>query len=340
MLRQGQRGFSIVELMVAITIGLLISTGLSIIFVNSSKSNQEVKRFGEQIENGRIAMDMFSQDLRTAGFFDTLDITLLTPPGALPDPCATAVGPLKTASAIYIQGYDNSDGSLTCIDDYKTGTDVVVIRRGSTCVAGVGSCAAVGSGATYFQVSQCLPADGSATELGATDIADQFVVAIGAGGYTSLHKRDCTTPANVRRFIVHIYYIANNTEGTDGIPALKMVELGAGSFNTTTPTIIAPGIEQLQVEYGADADANGTPDSYSATPPTIATATTIVAVKASFLSRNTSASPGHTDTKTYSLGNKADGSENVVAAANDMYRRHVYSSMVMLSNPAGLKGGG
>ena len=335
-----QRGFSIVELMVAITIGLLISTGLSIIFVNSSKSNQEVQRFGEQIENGRIAMDMFSQDLRTAGFLDTLDITLLTPPGALPDPCATAVATLKTASAIYVQGYDNNDGALSCINDYKTGTDVVVIRRGSTCVAGVGSCAAVGSGATYFQVSQCLPVDGSATELGATDIADQFTVATSSGDFTTRHKRNCTTQANIRRLIVHIYYVANNTEGTDGIPALKMVELGAGSFNTGTPTIIAPGIEQLQVEYGADADANGTPNSYSATPPTIATATTIVGVKVNFLSRNTSSSPGYKDTKTYSLGNKADGSENIVAAANDMIRRHVYSSMVMLSNPAGLKGGG
>ena len=335
-----QRGFSIVELMVAITIGLLISTGLSLIFVNSSRSSQEVKQFGEQIENGRIAMDMFSQDLRTAGFFDTLDITLLPPPGALPDPCATAVATLKTASAIYVQGYDNSNGSISCIDDYKLGTDVVVIRRGSTCVAGVGGCAAVGSGATYFQVSQCLPTDGSATELGAADISDQFIVATSTGNFTAMHKRDCIAQANIRRFIVHIYYVANNTEGTDGIPALKMVELGAGSFNTSTPTIIAPGIEQLQVEYGADADANGTPDAYSATPPTILTAPTIVSLKVNFLSRNTAVSAGYTDTKTYSLGNKADGSENVIAAANDKVRRHVYSSMVMLSNPAGLKGGG
>lgn len=335
-----QRGFSIVELMVAITIGLLISTGLSIIFVNSTKANQEVQRFGEQIENGRIAMDMFSQDLRTAGFFDTLDITLLTPPGALPDPCATAVATLKSAAAIHVQGYDNTDGALTCIDDYKIGTDVVVIRRGSTCVAGVGSCAAVGAGSTYFQVTQCAPTDGGLTQLNAPDIADQYMVATSTGDFTTFQRRDCITQANVRRYIVHIYYVANNTEGTDGIPALKMVELGAGSFNTNTPTVIAPGIEQLQVEYGADADANGTPDAYSATAPTILTAPTIVAVKANFLSRNTSVSPGYTDTKTYSLGNKADGTENIVPAANDKVRRHVYSSMVMLSNPAGLRGGG
>ena len=50
------RGFSLLELMTSITIGLLIMAGLASVFVNSSTANKEMKNNAEQIENGRFAI--------------------------------------------------------------------------------------------------------------------------------------------------------------------------------------------------------------------------------------------------------------------------------------------
>ena len=85
-----QRGLSLVELMIALAMGLMILGSLTAVFVTSTKVRQENDRFAEQIENGRIAVDLMGQDLRTTGFWDALDVTQLNPPASLPDPCTTS----------------------------------------------------------------------------------------------------------------------------------------------------------------------------------------------------------------------------------------------------------
>ena len=42
-----------------------------------------------------------------------------------------------------------------------------------------------------------------------------------------------------------------------------------------------------------------------------------------------------TDTKTYTLGRNAAGAANVVGPFNDGFKRHTYSALVRLNNPAG-----
>ena len=47
------------------------------------------------------------------------------------------------------------------------------------------------------------------------------------------------------------------------------------------------------------------------------------------LARNIDVSPGYTDNKTYNLGS------SVAGPFGDGYRRHVYGSLVRITNPAG-----
>ena len=83
-------GFSLIELMLAMTIGLLILAGLTTVFVNSSQSYGELRKTAEQIENGRYAIEYIAQDLRHAGFYGEF--------AALPDaPTAGAVSILVRA---------------------------------------------------------------------------------------------------------------------------------------------------------------------------------------------------------------------------------------------------
>ncbi|NEX60291.1 PilW family protein [Noviherbaspirillum galbum] len=331
-----QCGFSLVELMIALTIGLLILAGLTATFMNSNRTRSEIEKVNRQIENGRFAMDMLTEELRIAGYYGELDVSRLTAPLTTPDPCQTGVAALKAALPIVIQGYDESN-SLSCLSDVKTGTDVIVVRRASTCYVGEAgtNCDAVQTSVPYLQVALCNTQSATPFDLN-TDTS-----------LLTLNALNCTAAAPLRRYRTHIYFIANNDQSGDGIPTLKRAELGAGGF-TIVPLV--EGIENMQVEYGIDTNCDGTADLYNASPDTY-TATysascvapntpnwkNVTSVKLNLLARNTEQTPGYTDTKTYVLGSKADGTSNSYGPFSDSYKRHVYQASIRLANAAGRK---
>lgn len=343
-----QRGFSLPELMIAATLGLIILAGMTTLFVNNSLAQAEVEKANRQIENGRFGIQVLSGDLRNAGFYGEFDPTVLASPAALPDPCGATVADLKAALPLHAQGIDNAAaGALTCLSDLRAGTDVLVVRHASTCVAGVGSCDPVSSGGPFLQASLC----NNASELNSSDSADFYGLDITTAGLTR-HKRDCTTVAgsgalaDVRRYLTHIYFVANNDNAGDGIPTLKRAELGvSGGALTFSIVPLVEGVENLQLEYGIDSDTNGVAELFSANPSTagscaspacqVANWRNVVSVRLNLLARSVEPSVGYTDTKSYVLGNTAGGAPNQIAAPGDHYRRHVFQAMVGLSNPAG-----
>lgn len=351
-----QSGLSLVELMISITLGLFILAGVATIFTNNSRSRQEIERTSRQIENGRYASQLLSDDLQAAGFLGEFDPTPLDTSSlaALPDPCATDLPTLRTAMPLHIQGYDNGAGAPTCLADVKAGTDIFVIRRASTCVAGTANCDPFLNGEPHFQASLCAPATGgyelSFTPSGNADYAAQFYALDTVLANLARHKTNCTTLADIRRYRTHIYFIANNDVAGDGIPTLKRAELGAGGF-TIVPLV--EGIDNLQLEYGVDSNCDGIPNFFTANPTAYTPQTTyckpfdalpaslvanwrnVVSVKLNLLARNTESTAGYADTRTYTLGLKADGTANSFGPFNDGFKRHAYTSTVRLGNPAG-----
>ena len=65
----GFNGFSLVELLIGLTVGLIVVAGLTTIYANSSRSQAELQKSAAQIENGRYAMEVISADLHLAGFY-------------------------------------------------------------------------------------------------------------------------------------------------------------------------------------------------------------------------------------------------------------------------------
>ena len=144
-----QSGFSLVELMIASTIGLLLLTGLAMIFVNTSEANRELQKTAQQIENGRFAIDILYNDLRLAGFFGHLSAFggIAVPATVPPDPCETSsVAALLSATHYPVHSYAGTiDASNPASDarpdvsatscgalssaNLKAGSDVLVIRR-------------------------------------------------------------------------------------------------------------------------------------------------------------------------------------------------------------------
>ena len=347
-----ERGFTLVELMISVALSLMILAGLASVFVNNSVARKEIERTTRQIENGRYAVELLANSLALVGFYAEFNPTLLAAPGAAVDPCSADAVEVTNGLAMPIQGFRSATASttgLSCLTDLKAGTDVIVVRRTSTCVAGTTGCDALSDGAFYyFQASLCNPVEGTAELAGA--VTDQYRLNTAVASLDR-HKRtctntgcDCTTPplAEIRRYHTDIYYVANNSVGSsDGIPTLKRAELNGSGF-TIVPLV--EGIENLKVEYGIDAGPtfNGMPDIYTADPDTynctaplvcsagISNWRNVTAVRLYVLARNTEPSPGYTDTKTYTL----DGA-TTVAAQNDAFRRHVFTTTVKLVNVAG-----
>jgi type IV pilus assembly protein PilW len=343
--RRAETGFTLVEIMISLTLGMIVIAALLVVFSNASASRKEVERTSRQIENGHYAMQLLADEMRHAGYFAEFKPDVLTTPATKPDPCATTVDALKAALALQVQGYDDAAGASipTCISDVRAGTDIFVVRRTSTCVRATTDCEGVVAGAPYFQASLC----GGATELASTNSSNWFALDTVDANLTRT-KRDCATPADIHRYLTRIYFVANNDLPGDGIPTLKRAELGGNGGVTVFKIVpLVEGVENLQIEFGLDSDNDGSPDVFTADPDTyacvgsacVANWRNVMAARVNLLVRNTEQTPGYTDTKIYTLGHKANGTDNRFPSSGggygDSYRRHVYRAEVRLNNPAG-----
>jgi type IV pilus assembly protein PilW len=96
----GQRGFSLVELMVAVTLGLLVMLVLSEAMVSSSQARPEADQATRQVESGRYAVPVLSADLALAGYYEVRSVAH-GDAGSKPNPCATDIATLKTAMPLH-----------------------------------------------------------------------------------------------------------------------------------------------------------------------------------------------------------------------------------------------
>lgn len=167
--RRRQSGFSLVELMVSITISLIVVATLSAMLLNLSSTNREMAKANSQIENGRFAIQVLESDLIHAGFwgaygpqFDDTGWPSVPydAPILVPDPCLAYSATNWTTAyrneliGIPVQSSDAAPGSCV-LADRKANTDVLVVRHADTCVPGEAGCAADTAGKLYLQTSQC-----------------------------------------------------------------------------------------------------------------------------------------------------------------------------------------
>ena len=342
--RRGAQGFSLVELMISVAIGLLILAGMATLFTGNARTQAEIEKANRQVENGRYAVQLLGSDLRNAAFYGEFDPTPLASPAALPALCDSTLAGLDASLPLAVLGADDvGAGELPCLPDLKADTDVLLIRRTESCLVGEETCADAAAGGVLFQASLC----NNPSELSSGDIKDHYDIGLAPVDMTR-HRRDCTstpgsgTAAPIRRFLVRIYYVATNDQAGDGIPTLKRAELGtSGTGLDWTIVPLVSGIDNLQLEYGlASGDFNADPASAAgcATPAcAVANWRGVSAVKVNVLARNIQSTAGYQDTTEYQLGRRANGQPNLLGATRDGYKRHVFQAQVGLLNVAGRK---
>jgi type IV pilus assembly protein PilW len=157
-----QAGFTLIELMVSMVIGLLLVLAMVTMLINVNRNNSEMSKTTRVIENGRFALQLLADDISHAGYwggfvpqFDDLTFNVVPTdfPTALPDPCLayaswgvppytdlTAVPPVshqRNLIGIAVQGYEipsvvPSPTLSVCASRVtlpKASTDVLVVRH-------------------------------------------------------------------------------------------------------------------------------------------------------------------------------------------------------------------
>ena len=335
-----QAGFTLVELMVSMVIGLLIVLALITLLINVNRNNSEMAKTNRQIENGRFALQVLQNDLVHAGFWGRLGYSMVAKsfppfpvPTDIPNPCVVTGwdDPYKSnLLAIPVQGFSNGSTLLGCnVSGVLASSDVLVVRHANTCTAGTANCDGGTDTGPHIQVSACR-----------SEVPPEARYVIDSAAFP-LREKNCTTIAARSKVVSNIYYLATS----NNLPTLMRVSLVNGAYSTPQPLI--EGIEAFRLEYGIDTlgknglpintaavppnPADGSADTYvSCAPCTLVQLANIVAVKIHVLARNLEATPGYTDSKSYQLGATA-----AIAAANDGFKRHVYSTTVRLVNPSG-----
>lgn len=253
-------GFSLVELMVAITISLIMMIALGSLLLSVNRNNNELVKTNSQIENGRFAIQLLQTDIAQAGFwgpyvpdFDDrfATIPLANVPTAVPDPCLAydaatwTPGHFNNLTSVPLQASTDVPGTCAgIVTARKANTDVLVVRRADTCTPGEANCTALTAGQLYYQASLC------PTELAA---GQRYL--IGTAGL-NLQAGACDgTLAPLRKYLSNIYWIRDfaDTAG-DGIPTLVRSQFGPGaSPGPESAEALVEGIEGFNVELGLDA---------------------------------------------------------------------------------------
>ncbi|MCY1349403.1 Type IV Pilus-assembly protein W [compost metagenome] len=347
--------------MIAATISLLMMAAVLTLFLDVSRTNDEMAKTNAQIESGRFALQLLQEDVAHAGFwggyipeFDDLSWTEIPTdvPDDVPSPCSWTAADNTNLLGVSVQVYDGvPPGCSSIVTDKKANTDVLVVRHAETCRPGVGNCEAEDSTRLYFQPSFC------------SDDPARYV--LGTSGFT-MRKRDCTTLSEKRKFVSNIYYVRDySVTAGDGIPTLMRSEFGTGAEPKAAQALIE-GIEGFRVELGIDnVGDGGVPNDYTEAVSFAVTASgdtnysqplnrgngapegdfvrcpaagctveqliDVVAVKIFLLVRSIQPSPGYSDGKAYALGQASPAAQ--VTGSN--YKRHVYSTTVRLVNVSG-----
>lgn len=344
-----QMGLTLVELMVAITIGLIVTAAVAQIFASSRATYTLEEGLARVQENGRFAVEFLAYDLRMAGYTgcnSKLPATSIRNNVAGADESTTMMtGGLRGYQYTGAGGPSNNlrtDWTPTLPAGFfgdgevSPRTDVIVVQYGSavdTNLTGnmltedaqirIATTAAtrlkIDTG-DVLMVSDCLNADiFRANNTGGGAVTTTIAHPASVNTTIFLSKR-YTTDAQFMKLVSHAYYIAPSADNQQ--PALFRKEL----VRTGPPAIVelVQGIEDMRLVYAEDTDGNGVPDIYRA-PGTVANWTDVIGVRVGVLARTPSVTAGQ-DQNPYELAGIT------VPAKNDNFRRHAFNATIQFRN--------
>lgn len=267
-----------VELLVAVTIGMLLMTGAISIFLSNKHTYEITDDLSRLQENARYAIATMAKDIRMVGFFGCADNAL-----ALQNGLSGATGGSLHDTGDAVEGFEQGavvwapSGSNAGIGSIVANSDAITVRY----LEGVGD-----------PLTANMTAQGDALQINATnDLSQGDIVAVSdcssadilqvstadPNGGTLAHAAGGTpgnsattlskvyqTDATVSRMGAARYYVGSDASGE---PSLFRTRLQQDPTDATKRTPVTEqlvdGVESMQILYGVD-NVNGdrAPDIY------------------------------------------------------------------------------
>ncbi|MBY6212859.1 PilW family protein [Microbulbifer agarilyticus] len=281
----GQKGISLVELMISITIGLILMTGVVQLFLSSRTTFSTQQALARVQESGRLAMEFLAEDIRMAGYMGCMSRNLNF------TNTLNNSGDLDYNFEIGIEGLDNVGATPPAgyPTDIVAGTDVLVVRGANgngvdvtrnndsaqlfaqdtgvtaSCEAGLDSYSGLCendilvvsdcSKARVFQATNLQASGGGALEVNVVHSGANATPgnAISSWGGNSNPEETFGDDSEIIKMNTFLYYIGN---GSNGQPSLWQ------RTNGGTALELLEGVEDMQLTYGRDTSGDGIPDTY------------------------------------------------------------------------------
>ncbi|WP_421327497.1 PilW family protein [Aeromonas veronii] len=319
------RGFTLVEWLVAMLLGLFLLAGVFTVFVMSRSSSEDAFDQSELQENGRLAIRLISQDIKWAGFFGaytgqstqvgsslslSTGTTILSASdcldersvGSLPSP----LGPIR---GLWVSRVSVSKGlsGFTCIDanDRVANSDVISIKR----LVGRPIPASEGLDTNRFYM--------------ATNSQEARVIK----GSETRPLFGANNESQIWEYQHYIYYLSQE----DGIPVLRKRYLTVNGGSALIGGAMAEGVEHMVLMYGVDDSLvpDGRIDRYMSTDQMTTQRWNegrVLGARLFLLIRAARESSRYKNNNSYQLGNIT------VNGGGDGYRRLLLESSIALRN--------
>jgi len=251
-----QRGLSLIELMIAITLGLFITAGLIQLFISSKQSYRIQENLSRVQENGRFAMELLATDIRMAGYWgclgstetiqnnlapydsngdgqtdgiyeSILDAIVATNGDGLNNSDSISVNRVTPPSAAIVETATNKSAALKVTSG--SGLEKNDIVMAIDCISG-----------DLFQITNDPTVSGASDQ---DELAHDSGAAMKAGNATINFQKIYSTDAKIHKIRNIEYYISQNPGGH---PALYR------RLNGNRGQELVEGIENMQILYAID----------------------------------------------------------------------------------------
>lgn len=273
------RGFTLIELMIALTIAMIILGTVITVSVSSKDLYRYTKNMSRNQEHGRFAMYFISEDIRKAKYGDCNPSTVvnhLHDPDAYHQPGVGVTGSeyVGTGGSNPATDWDPPLPSFFNSGEVVPGTDVLFISKFSDILYKVGPpWMPTPGGALHieephqgitpddiFMVTDCKTGD-IFQAVGSNNPSTSGTLEHGTGnnGFPGNATKNFQVTygagSEIIKFTAHYYFIGH---GTDGQPALFRMALKGG----WGPEEMVGNIDDLQLLYGQDTTGDKAVDEY------------------------------------------------------------------------------
>lgn len=283
-----QQGVTLIEMMIAMVVSLVLVAGIGTVYFSSKRNYQARDQFSMMDENARVALNSLKKHLEHAGY------------------ASNGVFPLAHPFVVGSQPDWAPCGAIA--QNKKTTSDIYLTQDGAVPTP---------------------PANVKDDAVGIAFLSDDLLFTDCGNSSFKLEEkcRSGQTPNSLGALVYNSFSLdqpsveEKNSVG-DVIPALYC----SGSASSSRQ-MVAQGIENIQILYGIDTNADGTVDQYqnTANVTTASNWPNVLSIKIALLVKSLEPVLQAPEQHSYTL------LDNVVNT-NDRYQRSVYTEVIHLRN--------